>query len=316
MLKNSIYLIILFTYLPIVHSQDYSFYSNYQTNNFFNLNSAAAGFDGAFISQISVSTKWMGLADAPTCQVFSNSIRLGEEEFYDPNKFVNRPFINLANRVGLGLTLYNESNGPVRHTGILFAYSNHFPIRNSRLSFGISWIISQYALNTEKFKAVQPNDPYLYTNSSTIVPDVNLGILYYNQMMFMGISVNGVANYKEVMDRRKNIPDFILCGGYKFSLNKLIKFEPSLFVLNIGQKTISYDINNKLYFKGKNWLILAYRSTGELMPGLGIGIKSWLQMAYNCIIGTGGIESYAYESHQIALRIDISALMKRHNKPF
>jgi type IX secretion system PorP/SprF family membrane protein len=316
MFKNSVNLVILITFFQIVHSQEFSFYRNYQSNNLYNLNSAAAGYDGAFISQVSVSRKWMGMAGAPVCQVFSSSIRLGEEEFYDPNMFVNKPFINLANRVGLGLTFYNESSGPVRHTGILFAYSNHFPIRNSRLSFGISWIVSQYYLNTSEFKPVQENDPYLHTNTSAIVPDVNIGVLYYNQMVFMGLSVNGVANYKEVMDRQKNIPDIIAFGGYRFYMNKSIKFEPSLFFLNIGQNSNSFDINGKLYYKNKNWLIIAYRSTNEVMTGFGLGIKSWLLVSYNFFIGTGGIQSYSNGSHQISLRIDVTALMRHRTKKY
>jgi type IX secretion system PorP/SprF family membrane protein len=316
MFKNSVYLVILINFFQIVHSQEFSFYRNYQSNNLYNLNSAAAGYDGAFISQISVSQKWMGMTGAPMCQVFSSSIRLGEEEFYDPNKFVNRPFINLANRVGLGLTFYNESSGPVRHTGILFAYSNHFPILNSRLSFGISWIVSQYYLNTQQFKAVQPNDPYLHTNTSAIVPDVNIGVLYYNQTGFIGLSVNGVANYKEVMDRQKDMPDIIACAGYKIYVNKSVKFEPSLFILNIGQNSGSFDINGKIYYKNRNWLIISFRSTNEMMSGFGLSIKSWLLVSYNFFMGTGGIQTYNYGSHQISLRFDVAELMRHRRKQY
>jgi hypothetical protein len=117
----------------ILHAQETSLYNNYFNNNFYNINPAAAGFDGAFISELIASKKWIGLNGSPTNQIFSNSLRLGDEEFYDPNQFINQPFINLAPRVGIGFTIFNETNGPLQHTGAMFAYAYHIYLNNNRL---------------------------------------------------------------------------------------------------------------------------------------------------------------------------------------
>jgi type IX secretion system PorP/SprF family membrane protein len=152
--KQLLSFILLYSFPCFLVAQELDFYRNYMFDNLYNLNPAASGFNGSFISHISVSKKWLGINGSPSTQVFSNSIRLGEEEFYDPNMFLNRPLINIAKRVGLGLTIFNESNGPLYHTGLLFAYAYHLPVQRNRLSFGLSGIITHYRLNTKEFEPI------------------------------------------------------------------------------------------------------------------------------------------------------------------
>jgi type IX secretion system PorP/SprF family membrane protein len=295
-----------------LHAQNIALYRNYMYSNFYNLNPAAAGFDGAIISQITVSKKWIGINGSPANQVFSNSLRLGEDEFYDPHKFIIRPLINLAPRVGLGFTVYNETSGPLRHTGLLLAYAYHISIYESRLSFGLSGLISQYHLETQEFKPIISDDLSLYSNNTAIVPDVNFGALYYNRRFFAGISAVNLINFKKVMDHTETSPDIIVCGGYKFKINKAYKIEPSLFIWKHGQGTYSTDINCKLYFNDKNWLLIAYQGSSEILFGVGLNIKTGIQVCYYYSTNTNGLASYNAGSQSISFRADIAALVKKH----
>ena len=307
-----IFSLIIICFPNIAFSQQLDLSGNYQLNNFYNINPAAAGFDGFFISQLTVSKKWLGINGSPANQVFSNSLRLGDEEFYDPNMFLNRPLINLASRVGIGFTVFNETSGPLRHTGILFAYAYHISIRESRLSFGLSGVISQYYLNTQKFKPVRADDPDLYTNTSAIIPDLNIGAMYYNRMVFIGISANGLVNFNKVMDHTQTFPDIVACGGYKFTINYILKLEPSLFIWKYGQGAFSADINGKLYFRDKNWFLLSYQGNDEVLAGIGLSIKTGMQICYTYAINTNGLASYNAGSQSISLRLDIAALARKH----
>jgi len=312
MFRIPVCLLLLLNCTLLLHAQDIGLYRNYLYNNFYNLNPAAAGFDGAFISQITVAKKWMGISGSPTSQVFSNSLRLGEDEFYDPHKFIIRPFINLAPRVGLGFTVYNETSGPLRHTGLLLAYAYHISIYESRLSFGLSGLISQYHLDAGEFEPVNTDDPSLYSSTTAIVPDVNFGAMYYNRQFFTGISANGLVNFKKVMDHTKTFPDIIVCGGYKFKINKTYKFEPSLFIWRYGQGSYSTDINCKLYFKDKNWLLLSYQGSSEALFGFGLSIRNGIQLCYYYSTNTNGLASYNAGSQSISFRVDIAELVKKH----
>jgi type IX secretion system PorP/SprF family membrane protein len=311
MLRNSIFLLLFLIFLG-TKSQDIRVYNNYIYNNFYNTNPAAAGYDGSFVSQISVTKKWIGIKDSPSTQLFSNSLRLGDEEFYDPNKFVNRPIINMAPRVGLGFSIFNESSGPLRHTGILFAYAYHLSFRENRLSFGLSGLITQYHLNTEEFKPINSNDPVLYYNTSAIVPDINFGALYYNRNMFAGISANSLMNFNNVMDHTKTNPDIMICVGRKFILNYNLKFEPSFFIWRDGHGGFSADINTKLYYRENNWLLLSYQGFGELIAGIGLKITTNIQFCYYYAVNTNGLASYNYGSQSISVKADITGLIRRH----
>ena len=243
----------------------------------------------------------------------SNSIRMGEEEFYDPNMFLNRPLINLNNRVALGFTLYTETSGPLRHTGLLFAYAYHIPLHTMRLSFGLAGMLAYYNLNTSEFKPIDTNDLSLYTNTSAFIPDVNVGSLLYDPTFFLGFSANGFVNMNKIMDHTSRQPDFNLCGGYRFVINKKLKFEPSLFIMMEQEGTL-FDLNGKLYIRDKGWLLLAYRSNGEVTPGFGIRIKKVYQLNYIYAITTRGLAGYNYGSHQISLRVYVTALVRQHQK--
>jgi type IX secretion system PorP/SprF family membrane protein len=311
MFRSSIFFLLIIYCSQLLQAQEPSMYSNYLCNNFYNINPAAAGFDGSFISQITASKKWVGMNGSPADQVFSNSMRLGEEEFYDPNMFLNRPFINLAPRVGLGFTVFNESNGPLRHTGAMFAYAYHLSLRENRLSFGLSGVISQHFLNTQEFKPVNP-DASLYSNTSSIIPDVNAGIMFYNRNLFTGISANGLVNLNRAMDHTSTFPDIIVCGGYRIIINNFFKVEPSLFIWKYGQGAFSVDVNGKLYFRDKNWLLLSYLGNGEVLTGIGLNLKTGLQICYTYSINTTGLATYNDGSHSISIRADIATLLRKH----
>jgi type IX secretion system PorP/SprF family membrane protein len=307
---SCLYFIIVQIY--ILPAQDITLFKNYSYNNLYNVNPAAAGFDGAFISDLSVTKKWVGMNGSPCGQVFSNSLRLGEEDFYDPNMLLNRPMFQFAPRVGVGLSVFNESSGPLRHTGMLFAYAYHIPLRENRLSFGISGILTQYHLNVEEFRPSSEDDPSLYTNPKAFVPDVNFGVMYYNRHLYSGLSVNGILKFNTEAGPKKNYPDLVIYGGYKFPINQNFKFEPSLFIMEYGHGSLLTDFNLKAYYLDKNWLSLSYKANAELEAAIGLTIKKGIQLIYSYGVSTTGMASYSAGSQSISIQFDVAALEMKH----
>ena len=117
MIRKVLFVIILISFTNSLVSQELFLDRNYFANNFYHLNPAAAGIEGEFISQLTVSKKWAGIAGSPAIQSFSNSIKLGGEGFYDEEMFLQKPLFNIAERVGIGVTLFSEASGPLRNTG-------------------------------------------------------------------------------------------------------------------------------------------------------------------------------------------------------
>jgi type IX secretion system PorP/SprF family membrane protein len=314
MIKKYCFFLFLFFCVNSLRAQENNIFSNYYTNSLYNNNPAASGFDGSFVTQLSFAKQWVGINGAPTKQILCNSIRLGEEEFYDQSMHVNRPFINLNNRIGLGFTLYNYIEGPLRLTGFMFAYAYHIPIHSARLSFGLSGMLTQYSLSTAEFKPISTDDPALYNNTSVILPNINCGTMLYSPEYFMGISANGLLNGNNTLNNRQSNPYLLVCGGYKIKANRFITLEPALFLNKQIKGNMEYSIHGKIYFKQQSWLVLAYHNTHAMDAGLGFVYKQAYQLCYIYTLSTGSIAGYNYGSHQVALRMNIEALVKSKNK--
>jgi type IX secretion system PorP/SprF family membrane protein len=296
----------------IASGQEISQLRNYLSNSLYNIDPAAAGYNGGFVSQISYSKDWTGLPGSPECQVLSNSIRLGEEEFYDPKMFKTKPFVNYSNHASLGFTIYNETEGPLQHTGFMAAYAYHISLNDMRLSFGLAGLISQYHIDNSMFKPIDLTDPSLYSSTSAFIPDINFGVMLYDRMFFLGFSANGLVNFNKTMDHMQTQPDIVLFGGNKFIFNQYISFEPSLFIWRYGLGTYSIEANAKMYLREENWLLIAYHYN-EVIAGIGLGLKHGLQLSYNYSINTNGLSGYTRGSQYISLIANIAVLTRKHN---
>lgn len=303
--------IIVFLLVLDISAQN-SLYTNYTNSHIYNINPAAAGFDASFISQLTVSKKWLGVNGSPSGQVFSNSIRLGEENFYDENMFINRPIINFADRVGIGLTVYNDNNGPLKHTGLLFAYAYHIPFRENRLSLGLSSSMTQHYLNTQLFKPINAGDPELYTNNKAIVPEVNFGILFHNPGFFSGLAINNIANLNKTMDHKNTFPSVVAHGGVIFKINSTYKIEPSLYLWKIPKESFSSDFNVRVVFRNRNWILLSYQNYNTFLAGIYVSISKGIQMGYSYALSTQGFSAYYSGNQSFTLRADIAALINKH----
>jgi len=309
--KKSICIFILSSFSFLLYAQDQCLNRNYMSNGLYNINPAAAGFDGAFISELTGYKKWMGLNGSPAGQVLSNSLKLGSEGFYDPDMFLNRPFFNIAPRVGIGFTIFNESSGPLRHTGLLLAYAYHIPIKENHLSFGLSGLITQHYVNTREFKAVNEGDAALYSNATLFVPNLNFGVMFYNRKLFIGMAVDGLLNYNSQLYDTKTSPDIVFFGGNKFIINQNFTFEPSTFLWKYEDGTISLGINSKLYYSDKNWALVSYTNKREILAGIGITIKSGIQLNYIYTTSTAGLSTYSLGKQSISIRVDITTLVRK-----
>lgn len=314
-MRQKIICILLFVFITslISFAQEISQLKDYFSNSLYNINPAAAGYNGGFLSQASYSKYWTALPGSPECQVLSTSIRLGEEEFYDPKMFRTKPFVNLSNHVSLGITVFNETEGPLQHTGFMAAYAYHISINNMRLSFGLAGLITQYHLNTELFNPLVQDDPDLYTNTTAFVPDVNFGVMLYNRLLYLGISANGLANFDKILDHQQDQPDIVLFCGNKFITNNLFSFEPSMFVWRYGQGSLSTDFNLKIYYQEDNWLLIGHHGNNELLAGIGIGLIHGLQLGYVYSLLNNGLTNYLAGSQNITLVANIALLTRKHN---
>ena len=255
--------IILYTFLflsgiGILKAQNFIKYDRFYLNDF-EYNPSLAGLKNETVGFISTKKNWLGIENSPSTQnlfIHTNAKLLG---LYNPKKFISSG----AQKVGLGLSLYNDKNGPLSTIKIQFSYAYHILINNSmKLSLGLSTQLSQHSLNEGMLMPRDANDPLItQQNESSVTPSFNLGLYLSNTKFHFGLSVMNLANFSSFTNGYKyykNISTYYLSAGYKIKINRDLDFEPN--ILFYSDSYIKFKLNStfKLYYKDSFWLGLGY----------------------------------------------------------
>jgi type IX secretion system PorP/SprF family membrane protein len=298
--------LLVFIQIPAA-GQEASVFSNYYLSPFI-VNPAFTG--SSYYPQAVLSTRkqWVGIPDSPGTILLSGNYRIGTYDFYDPKGFVNKGTLKLKDRIGLGVALYRDKNGPSENTGGIFSYAYHSQINaRDELSFGMSVIGTYYSFNTSILEPDQPDDPYLLSgNENKFRVNFNLGALFHSSTYYVGISAAKILpDHYSVNDPVEMQPSFFLMGGYKYKINSYFSIEPSLTVKKLGSKGFSADIFSKLYVKNTNWIALSYSTSGKINFMFGVHLIKMVYAGYAYEYSLSKISKYTYGTHEIYLGINL-----------
>lgn len=161
-------------------------------------------------------------------QILSGSARLGKTL---PG-YYSSPGLTQFTNIGLGGSLFNETDGTTRNIGISGTGSYHLQLDKNALSF-----LSFGATVKAVYNNYSGNPDLSDTARTIFYPNFDAGVYYYSENLFAGVSVTNILGSPESEDtlRIYNIPvsqQLFFQLGYKFvisrSLNILI--EPSLII--------------------------------------------------------------------------------------
>ena len=126
--------------------------SQYIADNPFLMSPTYAGIGDHIKVRLNGLTQWVGIEDAPDTQTLAADARIG-------------------NRSGLGMLMYNDSNGETKQRGARVSFAHHLTLDRYEdifLSFGISYNFNQFRIDVENFVpfdgAPPPTDDKATTN--------------------------------------------------------------------------------------------------------------------------------------------------------
>jgi type IX secretion system PorP/SprF family membrane protein len=303
-------LMVMLTFEIDLCCQETSIYHNYYLSPFI-INPAISGSENYPVMEVSIKKQWAGIINAPSTILLAGSFRIGNYGFYDPNGFVNKGFLDLKDRVGIGAAVFGDQNGPSRTVGGILSYAYHIPVNlKARLSFGLSLSGTYYSFNSSILKPDNQDDSYLLTgNNSRGRANFNFGTYYYNNIYFIGASATKILpDITIISSEVRELPSFFLYGGYKFLSNRPTNLEQSITIKEIGCDKLSVDFLTKLYFQRLNWVALSYSTTGRINILLGMHVIKMLYVGYNYEYTLSKIASYNYGSHEICLGINLGLI--------
>ena len=293
-MKNLIIFFMLFGLATNLTAQQMSSYEMFHLNNYLQCPAAAGSKPYTFVSA-GYSQNWSGFKGAPNMQ----------------NATVHSL---VSERMGFGGKINYENTGLSGQFGAEATYAYHVPIgkNGTRLSFGLSAVLSQYSLKKDEFIIADPEDEVI-TNSenSLIVPDAAFGISLYSPNKFylnyglyqlLGRSVS-FLNEKELENKR--VRHHIINAGYPFLLGEKVKLEPSVLMKLTETGSFQADMGLKSTFSDRISIGAYYRTDESIITFIGVDTK-YLVYGYSYGIIMSDVKKYTVGTHEIMLILKLN----------
>jgi len=304
--------IMLLSFLAITsgYSQELNLpvFTQYLADNPFVVSPTYAGIGDNLRIRANGLTQWVGIKDAPDNQSLYADLRI-------------------LDRSGMGISLYNDSNGNTTQTGAKISFAHHLILNyysRQYLSFGISYNINNFKINVNEFSSGTntsiPSDPTVTDNRSVANNNFDVGVLYRNKGFYLSLNVNNILDKKTdkfYSQEPALLRNYQIYSGYVFRGNteNRVEYEPSVYYQEFaGDKRSSTDLNFKYrqfnryddYF----WIGVSYRFLNDqlfqpLMLGPMAGFKkSNFYFGYSYQASLNQIGAYNSGTHVVTIGLD------------
>ena len=283
-------------------------WTQYLADNDFIISPTYAGIGDNIKIRANGLTQWVGIKNAPDNQALYGDIRIG-------------------NQSGLGLSMYNDSNGNTRQQGLKVSFAHHIILDyNSKqyLSFGLSYNVNSFRIDIENFTPTEEIpivDPYIVDDRSITNHNFDVGILYRFNRFYASFNANNLLDKKiDLFDgyEPNKLLNYQLYTGYVFESNRNsdVEFEPSVFFqLFNSDKRSATDVNFKYRkfnrYGNYYWIGASYRFLNDqFFKPLNIGpmagiMKNKFYFAYSYQVTINDLSGYNSGTHSITIGIDL-----------
>ncbi|WP_127022380.1 type IX secretion system membrane protein PorP/SprF [Flagellimonas beolgyonensis] len=277
--------------------------SQYLSDNPFVMSPSFAGIGNYVKVRMNGLTQWVGIKDAPDTQSLSADVRLG-------------------NRSGIGMVLYNDSNGETKQRGGKVSFAHHLTLDKYEaqyLSLALSFNLNQFRIDIENFE--DNNDMAVVNDRASSNPNFDLGTLYRKGGFYLSLNVANILNkdfekFNPIFEPN-TLRNYYLYTGYQYRKHKRDNFEiePSIFFQyfeNDGRSIT--DINTKFkwfdfldyYYAGITYRFLNDQFGTPLYVAPVIGLKKGdFYFGYSYQVIMNEILGYSSGTHVVTLGIDL-----------
>ena len=277
--------------------------SQYIADNPFLMSPTYAGVGDHIKIRLNGLTQWVGIEDAPDTQTLAADARIG-------------------NRSGLGMLMYNDSNGNTRQRGARVSFAHHLTLDrydDEFLSLGISYNFNQFRIDVENF--IDENGQLPTDDRATVNHNFDIGILYRLDKFYLTLNASNILpknleSFNPTFEPN-TLRNYYAYAGYSFSKNKnsKIEVEPSVFFqwFESDGRSVT-DLNTKVRFHDYEdyyYLGITYRFLNDqigtplyIAPIAGLK-KNNFYFGYSYQVITNEILGYSSGTHVITVGLDL-----------
>jgi type IX secretion system PorP/SprF family membrane protein len=299
------YILILMAVQSYSQELNLPVFSQYLADNDFVVSPTFAGIGDNFRIRANGLTQWVGIKNAPQNQALYADIRIGHQ-------------------TGVGLSMYNDSNGNTRQQGFKISYAHHLILdykSKQYLSLGISYNMNSFRIDIENFQGtfdIPIVDPSITDNRQVTNVNFDIGALYRLKAFYLSLNANNLLQ-KDTDDftgfEPQGLLNFQLYSGYLIKGKKYSQLEPSVFYqLFASDQRSSTDINlkyrkfnrdNDYYWVGGSYRFLNDQIMKPLSIGPMVGFKkSIIYISYAYQITLNELTNYNSGTHSITIGFD------------
>ncbi len=280
--------------------------SQYLADNPFVLSPTYAGIGDHIKIRLNGLAQWVGIKDAPRTQSLAADMRLGEKS-------------------GIGLFLYNDSNGYTKQQGTRISFAHHLTLDrydDEFLSFGLSYNFNQFKIDIAEFNTLDFPDNGIVNNRQTSNHNFDVGALYRYDRFYVSLNASNLINKDPQsltfdIDEPNELRNYYLYAGYRYTKNKnsRLEIEPSvLFKVFESDGRSETDLNLKFrwyefedyYYAGINYRFLNDQIGRPLYIAPLVGLKkSNFYFGYSYQIILNEILGYSTGTHVLTIGVDI-----------
>lgn len=311
-MKNIVASIFILLTVASGYSQELNLpvFTQYLADNHFVVAPTFAGIGDNLKIRANGLTQWVGIKDAPDNQSVYADFRI-------------------ASQSGVGISLYNDSNGNTRQTGMKISFAHHLILdyySKQYLSFGMSYNINNFKIDIDKFNTtyeIPILDPSITDNRFVSNNNFDVGFLYRNKAYYLSLNASNILNKNA--DRFSGVEPVLLrnyqvYSGYTFRSreNSRIEYEPSVFYqyfASDGRSSTDVNIKYRKFNRYEDyfWAGISYRFLNDqffkpLNLGPMVGFKkSNFYFGYSYQITTNQFASLNSGTHVITVGLDFFA---------
>ncbi|MFD2100627.1 type IX secretion system membrane protein PorP/SprF [Flagellimonas iocasae] len=277
--------------------------SQYLSDNPFLMSPSFAGIGNYVKVRMNGLTQWVGVKDAPDTQSLSADVRLG-------------------NRSGIGMVLYNDSNGETKQRGGKVSFAHHLTISKYEdhfFSMALSFNLNQFRIDIENF---DPNDDQAIAgDKSSSNPNFDIGTLYRRGGFYLSLNVSNILNkdltrFNPIFEPN-TLRNYYVYSGYTYRRNRRADFEiePSIFFQYFeNDKRSVTDFNTKFkwydfldyYYAGFTYRFLNDQLGAPLYIAPILGLKKGdFYFGYSYQVIMNELLGYSKGTHVITLGVDL-----------
>jgi type IX secretion system PorP/SprF family membrane protein len=272
--------------------------TQYLADNPYVISPTFAGIGDNFRINLNGYKQWVGVEDSPQSQAIYADFRVLDQS-------------------GVGLTLYNDSNGNTKQAGAKLTFAHHIILdyySKQYLSFGLSYIYNSFRIDVSNLNPTSP-DSGITDNRSTTNNNFEVGLLYRNKGFYASATATNILqkNLDFTTEFEPNmLNNYQLYSGYVLDIGNRAELEPSVFyqlyqndgrsVTDLNLKYRKFNRYEDYYWVGASYRFLNDQIGKPLAVGPIVGfLKGYISVGYSYQITLNELAAHNSGTHSLTI---------------